>query len=168
MKQAIAGVAPPESGEVTVMTIWPSVAATGCGRFLGKLFAIQAGFWIVSVGRLAALAALPIGPLLYGYMRLPGVVRRYRLTNRRVAVLSGIQPRVERFVDLDRFDTIEVVVRPGQAWYSAGDLIFRRGALETFRLPGVPRPETFRQTCLKARMSFIGVREALEVQTAGA
>ena len=167
MMQAIAGVAPPELGEVTVMTIWPSVAASGFGRFLGRIFSIQVGVSIISVGRLAALAALPIGPLVYGSMRLPWAVRRYRLTNRRVAVMKGIEPRVERFVDLDRFDTIEVLVRPGQGWYHAGDLIFRKGALETFRLEGVPRPETFRQTCLKAKMSFMGVRKALEYQGAG-
>jgi hypothetical protein len=83
-----------------------------------------------------------------------------------VAVLRGIRPTVERFVDLDRFESIEVLVRPGQEWYHAGDLIFRNGALETFRLPGVPRPETFRQTCLKARMSFIGVRKARQFQSA--
>jgi hypothetical protein len=168
MKQAIAGVAPPELGEVTVMTVWPSVASTGFGRFLGRILAIQAGFGMFRVGRLAALAALPIAPLLYGSLRLPGKVQRYRLSNRRVAVLRGIRPTVERFVDLDRFDSIEVLTRPGQEWYHAGDLIFRNGALETFRLPGVPRPETFRQTCLKSRMSYIGVRKARQLQGAGA
>lgn len=168
MKQAIAGVAPPELGEVTVMTVWPSVASFGFGRFLGRLFAIQAGFGIFRIGRLMALAALPIGPLVYFTPRMPGMVRRYRLSNRRVAVLRGIHPHVERFVDLDRFDSIEVLVRPGQDWYHAGDLIFRNGALETFRLAGVPRPETFRQTCLKARMSYAGVRKAREFQTTNA
>ena len=168
MKQAIAGVAPPGVSEVTVMTVWPSVASTGFGRFLGRIFAIRSGFSIITVGRLATLAALPIAPLLYGSLRLPWLVRRYRLTNRRVAVMKGIDPRYERYVDLDRFDSIEVLVRPGQAWYAAGDLIFRQGALETFRLQGVSRPETFRQTCLKARMSFVGVRKALDYQTAGA
>jgi hypothetical protein len=168
MKQAIAGVAPPELSEVTVMTVWPSFAATGCGRFLGLLLAIQAGFGMFRVGRLGALLLMPVAPVLYMYLRLPGVVRRYRLTNRRVAVLRGVRAKVEWFVDLDRFDAIEVVVRPGQEWYHAGDLVFRKGALETFRLPGVPRPETFRHTCLKARMSYVGVRKALELQTADA
>jgi hypothetical protein len=168
MKQAIAGVAPPQLSEVTVMTVWPSVAATGFGRFLGRLLAIEAGFGMFRVGRLIALLALPVAPLLYMSLRLPGVVRRYRLTNRRVAVLKGIRAKVEWFVDLDRFDAIEVIVRPGQEWYRAGDLVFRKGALETFRLLGVSRPETFRQTCLKARMSYVGVRKALELQTAGA
>jgi len=166
MKQAIAGVAPPELSEVTVMTVWPSVAATACGRLLGRLMAIEAGFWIISVGRLFALAAAPLGAMLYFYLRAPGIVRRYRLTNRRVAILAGIRPEVERYVDLDRFDTIEVEILPGQAWYHAGDLVFRRGDIETFRLPAVSRPETFRQTCLKSRMSYAGVRKAMALQSA--
>jgi hypothetical protein len=63
-------------------------------------------------------------------------------------------------VSLDRFDAIDIVVEPGQAWYKAGDLVFRQGAVETFRIWGVPRPETFRQTILKANMSFVGVQKA--------
>jgi len=60
----------------------------------------------------------------------------------------------ERWVELSRFDAIDVIVRPGQAWYPAGDLIFRKGQVETFRLEGVSRPETFRQTCLKAHHGY--------------
>ncbi len=166
MKQAIAGVAPPELSEVTVMTVWPSVASTGMGRFLGRLMAIPTGFWIFTVGRFMALLALPIGPMLYFSLRAPFNVRRYRLTNRRVGIMEGMNPRFNRFVDLDRFDRIEIAVAPGQEWYHAGDLVFRRGDVETFRLPGVSRPEAFRQTCLKARMSYVGVRKALAMQTA--
>ncbi len=166
MKQAIAGVAPPGLGEVTVMTIWPSVASTGVGRLLGRIFAIEAGLGFLTFGRMFTLLALPLGPLLYFSLRLPWTIARYRLTNRRVAILQGLKGTVERYVDLDRFDAIEVVVRPGQRWYKAGDLVFRKGPLETFRLSGVPRPQTFRHTCLKAQMSFVGVRKALAMQTA--
>ena len=67
----------------------------------------------------------------------------------------------EASVSLDKFDAIEVVVQPGQDWYPAGDLIFRLGATETFRLAGVSRPESFRQTCLKAQLSHVGVQKAL-------
>ena len=63
-------------------------------------------------------------------------------------------------VALDRFDSIETVIEPGQAWYKAGDLVFRLGKVETFRIWGVPRPETFRHTCIKAQMSFVGVQQA--------
>ena len=38
--------------------------------------------------------------------------------------------------------------------------VFKQGAVETFRIWGVPRPETFRHTCLKAQMSFVGVQQA--------
>ena len=99
---------------------------------------------------------------------LPGLARRYVLTNRRVIVerlqFSWSAKWVEEMaVSLDNFDSIEVVVLPGQAWYPAGDLIFRNGEVETFRLMGVTRPETFRRTCLKAHTSFVGVQQLATV-----
>ena len=41
MKQAIAGVAPPELGEVTIMTVWPSIGALGLGRWIGRMCGIR-------------------------------------------------------------------------------------------------------------------------------
>jgi hypothetical protein len=162
----IAGVVPPRVAEATVMTVWPSVASTGMGRALGRIYGIRDGFGPLSIGRLALLATIPVGLMLYLSMRLPWAIRRYRLTNRRVAIERGINPRIVQFVDLERFDSIEVVVEPGQEWYAAGDLVFRRGQVETLRLPGVSRPESFRQTCLKVRQSYVGVAE-LQPQPAG-
>jgi hypothetical protein len=174
MKQAISGVAPSQLKEVTVMTVWPSLSATGFGRFWGRLFALEYGFPIfgvpLTVGRLMALASIPFMLALYFLMRLPrfpfvliGIKNpfcwQYRLTNRRVVVENLFGGEIKS-VALDRFDTIETVVEPGQAWFKAGDLVFRQGTTETFRIWGVPRPETFRQTCMKARMSFVGVQQA--------
>ena len=102
------------------MTVWPSVASTGLGRSLGRLYRIREGFGPISVGRLALLATIPFGLMLYLSMRLPWAIRRYRLTNRRVMIERGINPQVEQFVDLERFDAIDVVVSPGQEWYAAG------------------------------------------------
>jgi hypothetical protein len=85
---------------------------------------------------------------------------RYRLTNRRLIVENPFGGGEIKAVSLDRFDAIDVVVEPGQAWYPAGDLVFRRGQTETFRIWGVPRPETFRQTCMKAHLSFVGVQKS--------
>ena len=170
MKQAIAGVSPPQSGEATIMTVWPSLAATGIGRLLGRLYAIRIGVGWLTLGKLIALASIPLALPIFFWMLLPGVARRYRLTNRRVILelsrfsLSGSAYRPLSYVDLDRFDSIEVVVRPGQAWYPAGDLVFRNGPIETFRIEGIARPETFRQTCLKARMGYVGVSRALAGQ----
>jgi hypothetical protein len=142
------------------MTVWPSVASTSLGRSLGRLYRIREGFGPVSVGRLALLATIPLGLMLYLSMRIPWAIRRYRLTNRRVMIERGINPQVEQYVDLDRFDAIDLVVSPGQEWYAAGDLIFRRGPIETLRLSGVSRPESFRQTCLKTRQAYVGAAAA--------
>jgi hypothetical protein len=174
MTQPIAGVAPTQFQEVTVMTVWPSLSATAPGRFWGRLFAIEVGFPIfgvpLTIGRLMALVSIPFMIALYFLMRLPrfpGVIIGvnnpwcwvYRLTNRRVVVENPFGAEIKS-VSLDRFDSIDIVVESGQAWYKAGDLVFRQGTVETFRISGVPRPETFRHTCLKANMSFVGVQKA--------
>lgn len=159
-QQTIAGVVPPDTAEATVMTVWPSVASTGLGRALGRIYRIRDGVGPISIGRLALLATIPVGLALYLSMRLPWAIRRYRLTNRRVAIERGVGGEVVQFVDLDRFDAIDVVVEPGQEWYAAGDLVFRRGQVETLRLPGVSRPESFRRTCLEVRQSYVSVAEA--------
>jgi len=123
------------------------------------------------VGRILALVSIPFILPMYFHMlipRLPFVVfgwpnpacRRYRLTNRRVLVEQAFGGGEQQSVSLDRFDTVELVVQPGQEWYPAGDLVFRNGQIETFRLLGVPHPEPFRQTCLKARLGFVGVQKA--------
>ena len=44
MKQAIAGVAPPELGEVTIMTVWPSVGGTPLGPCLRAVVFDSSGF----------------------------------------------------------------------------------------------------------------------------
>jgi hypothetical protein len=174
MKQAISGVAPAQLKEVTVMTVWPSLSAIGFGRFWGRLFAIDLGFRVfgvpLTIGRLIALSSIPVMIALYFLMRLPrfpGIIIgiknpfcwQYRLTNRRVVMENPFGDEIKS-VALDRFDAIEVVIEPGQAWFKAGDLVFRQGTTETFRIAGVPRPETFRQTCLKAHLSFVGVQKA--------
>jgi hypothetical protein len=166
-KQSIAGVTPPQTAEVTVMTAWPSVGGTGLGRALGRLYGMQGGVGPLRLGRLALLATIPLGLVLYLGMRLPWAMRRFRVTNRRVTMDRGISPRVEQYVDFDRFDTVELVVHPGQEWFDCGDLVFRQGAVETLRLPGVSRPEPFRRVCLEVRQSYLGVQAATQ-RAAGA
>ena len=163
--QAIAGVSPAETTEATVMTVWPSVAKYGLGQMLGQAFAVRwPDIYIFRLGNLLALLSIPIALPLYFLRILPFVGTRYTLTNRRVIVYRGIIGVEEKSVDLDRFDTIDIVVQPGQAWYDAGDLVFRRGNIETFRLGGVSRPDSFRATILKAHMAYKGVRQARERQ----
>jgi hypothetical protein len=159
-QQPIAGVTPAETREVTIMTVFPTLAATAPGRLIGQLCGVRTGIGFFSLGKLFAVLLIPVAIGLFAFMLLPGVIRRYRLTNRRVLVQKGLSCVDERWVDFDRFETIDVEILPGQEWYPAGDLIFRRGQIETFRLPGVSRPETFRRTCLAARRGYLGARES--------
>jgi hypothetical protein len=178
LPQPIAGVSPSDLKETTIMTVWPSIAGTGIGQLLGRLFQIKAGIWVFTVGNLLALLSIPLvvglimHSLIFNFLAaipvlgllvapIAGTVRRYILTNRRVIIASGLLPKPSQFVDLDRFDSVEVVVHPGQEWYPAGDLIFRKGKIETFQLKGVRRPETFRQTIMKARDAYVGVKKAM-------
>jgi hypothetical protein len=186
MKQAIAGVAPAESGEAEVMTVWPSVSAYALGRLHGRLYNIKAGFYVFTVGNILCLLSIPGAIGLYFLRLAPWVGKRYTVTNRRIVEyraefrrestrFMGI-PCPFRFhyqveskaVELDRYNTITIDVRPGQEWYHAGDLVFRMGSVETFRLDAVSRPEAFRQICLKAHQAFVGVKKALERETVGA
>ena len=107
MKQAIAGVTPSDTQEVTVMTVWPSNASYGMGKLLGRWYDRQAGVYIFKLGNLIALASIPIALVLYFMKVLPFVGRRYRVTNRRIVVELGISCRIEeKTVALDRFDSI--------------------------------------------------------------
>lgn len=181
MAQAIAGVVSDKEQETTIMTVWPSLGATAYGRWWGRRFENQLGITLfglpITVGRLLALVSIPFILPLYFHMlipRLPLVVfgipnpgcRRYRLTNRRVIVEQAFGGGEQQSVSLGRFDSIEVETLPGQAWYPAGDLIFRNGQIETFRLSGVPHPESFRHTCLKAHAGFVGVQKARDMGSA--
>ncbi len=167
MKQAIAGVAPPDLEEVTIMTVWPTIAVTGLGRWLGGWYESRAGLGkFFTVGKLAMLVSLPIALGLFFALLAPGLNRRYRLTNRRLIVEKGVRPKVERSVSLDDFDAIDIIVLRGQEWYKAGEMVFRKGAVETFRISGVSRPESFRHTCLDAQRAYSSVKQEVARQLA--
>ena len=186
MKQAIAGVAPAELGEVTVMTVWPSISASPAGRLVGRLCAIGGQKNPLAPGKIFCVLLIPLALALYFVKLLPPPLgrfkHRYRLTNRRMIeeadrvtgrwkLAGGFFPVPEvklaeavRAIELSRFDDIDVEVLPGQAWFPAGDLIFRLGPTETFRLSGVQRPETFRHTALAAARSYVYVQRDVAAQ----
>lgn len=167
MKQPIAGVSPPELGEVTVMTVWPSIAAHPLGRMLGRLYAIRfPDLYIFRLGNLFALMFIPISLVLFFRRLGPLVATRYRVSNRRLIVERGLRNVEESSVSLDQFEEVLVEVQAGQSWYYAGDLVFKKGDTEVFRLTGVSRPETFRTVCLKAQIAYSGVQSIL-AQAAG-
>ena len=164
MKSAITGVTPPQVGEVTVMTVWPSIAMYPIARAMGRLFLIRTGWSIFTVGHLLMLLSIPLAIALYFRRLAPWACRRYTLTNRRVVVQRGIFAKPERWVSLEDFDSIEIEVLPGQEFYHAGQLIFRNGDIETFRLAAVAHPQSFRHTCLDAHKAYVEVQRIVEQQ----
>lgn len=97
---------------------------------------------------------IPVSIAVFAWQLLPFVMRRYRVTDRRVLIQKGLSAVEEASLELDQFDAIDVVVLLGQDWLHAGEVLFLRGGKEVFRLSGVSRPEAFRQMCLKAQMAF--------------
>ena len=136
MKQAIAGVVPPGAGEVAAMTIWPTIGSYSLGRTVGKLAGNRTGWGFFTLGKLLAVATIPISLVAFAWRLLPFVARRYTLTNQRVVVQKGLSKAEEKSVGLDEFDAIEVRVTPGQEFFHAGDVIFKRGSEELLSLPG--------------------------------
>ncbi|QDU90065.1 hypothetical protein Pla175_34650 [Pirellulimonas nuda] len=170
--QAIAGVSPAAVRESTVMVVWPSICAGPWGRWLGRWYGVRAGVTVAGVpltlGWAAVFASIPLALLLYFDKKVPRIplvfvgwsnpsCRRYRLTNRRVLVEHPFEGTLIASLPLDRFDEVRVETLPGQAWFNAGDLVFMQEGVERLRLPGVNRPEPFRQTCLKTQQARLGV-----------
>lgn len=191
VKQAIPGVSPSSVGETTIMTVWPTAGAYKLGRLLGRLYSwvssVNVGIGnILTLRNLVMIATMPLMALislglliidvisvllsflisvLLGFafpnVQLPTFYNIYRLTNRRLIIERLLTGKELASVSLDQFDAIDIEVLPGQDWYPAGELIFRRGDVETFRISGVARPEAFRQACLRAHQAHVGVKKAL-------
>ncbi len=148
--QAIAGVSAGLDREIE--TVYPSIASTGVGRAIGAIcdsIPVRIGGIKLS----ALLFALPLAPIAvipYALQKLFG--RRYVLTNRALRITSALGGRLFREIGLGEFENIGIEARTGQSFYHAGDLVLLKAngdAVET--LPGVPRPERFRQVLLDAR-----------------
>src|SRR4030095_7407526 len=108
----IAGVVPAELKETTIMTVWPSNARYGLGRMLGSFYAIRWPYiYIVRLSNLIALLSIPLALVLFFLRIAPWIGYRYRLTNRRIIVERGLGSVEDKAVDLDRFDSIEIVVQ---------------------------------------------------------
>ena len=120
------------------------------------------GHSFFTLGKLWALATIPLSLAVYLWRLLPGRCRRYSLTNQRMVVRLGLTAKPGPAIGLDQFDAIETVHLPGQEWLHAGDLVFKREGQEVFRLPGVSRPEGFRHACLKAQNALLRGREVCQ------
>lgn len=162
MHQPIAGVTPADLAEVTCKVTWPTIGATRLGRFVGQLGSVSVGIGpFFTLGKLFALATIPLSVAVFAWQLMPYVCRRYAVSNRRIIIRRGLRPVDERWIRLDEFDSVDVEVLPGQEWLHCGELIFKQGGRESLRMSGVTRPEVFRQVCLTMREALLSVRAAM-------
>lgn len=160
--QAISGVS--AGKEAVIEEVYPSLAASGLGQFIGRLMDSIP----VSIGGIK-LSQLLFGPLLapfalLGYLKFKAFDPVYVLTNRAVKQRSPLGPRMYGEVSLADIADIAVRVRPGQEFYQAGDLELYSGKDELLMtLAGVPRPQRFRQIILDARAARLNSDASLNV-----
>ena len=147
---AIAGVS--AGKQALIMTVYPSIAATGAGKALGRLYEV----FPTRVGGIKLshlLFPLPTSPfaiLLYGYLKVAGEV--YVLTNRSVQIRTSLGNQLKREVPLSQVDQVVIRQEPGQEFYPAADIyLLNKGGQTIMSLPGVLRAEVFRQSILEAQ-----------------
>lgn len=155
-----------ETAERVSKVVWPAIGATPLGRFVGRLCANRLGAGGFNLGKLLAVATIPLSLAVFAWQLLPVVMRRYCLTDRRVIVQKGLTRAEHCSINLDQFDALDIRLLPGQEWLRCGDVVLLCGGQEVFRLPGVPRPQTFCELCLKQRNTLLAVREVLRRQVA--
>ena len=135
-----------------VMAVYPSIAATGIGKWLGQLYGCLP-MKVCGIKLSHLLFPLPtaiIGVLVFFHLKLFGEV--YALTNKTVQLRRSIGNRLIREVPLSEIDQIVIRQEPGQEFYPAADIYLLNKAGQTLMsLPGVPRADVFRQTLLEAR-----------------
>ncbi|MEX0718342.1 MAG: PH domain-containing protein [Planctomycetaceae bacterium] len=161
--QAISGVSALEDN--LVMRIYPSIAATGLGRLLGRVLdSIPLRINGVRLSNL--LFGLPLAPLALGIYALQKIAgETYHVTTRAVRVW-GMQLAALRMlradVPLASIARIDIERLPGQAFFHAGDLVLRGAdGSELARLSGVPRPDVFRRNIIEARDARVQTEASL-------
>ena len=162
MATAIIGVS--ASGETEIRSKYPSIASTGLGRLLGRIYeSFSVPIWGIKLSNLLfVLPTAPIGVLLYTLNKLTG--ERYVLTNRSIQRWAVIGLRQIQSVTLTDVNEIEYVQLPGQEYFHAGDLLLKNAKGDTvLRVQGVQDADIFRQIIEKARDARIGAEESLAV-----
>src|SRR5262245_57673353 len=134
-EQAVTGLTPPALGEARIRDAWPSVAANSALATLGQK--------LTSTIVLAPLAWLLMSAAYFTKV-LPGLGRRYLLTNRRLCILGGFkwQPLAE--VALGDIDDVRLVTDGNSRFFRSGTLEILRNGQVVMSLPGVLEADSFR------------------------
>src|SRR5712692_4645854 len=98
-KQAVTGLVPPQLDEAVIRVVWPSVTAFPGPATLGRLM-----MRTIILGPLAWLLLAPF----YFMEVLPGLARRFVLTNRRVMFQKGLRLKPVQEVALADIDDVRI------------------------------------------------------------
>jgi hypothetical protein len=150
-QQAITGLTPPQVREAMIREVWPSVAAYAGPASLGRAL-------------IRSIVAAPLGWLVllpfYFKKILPFLAQRYTLTNRRVMIRRGLRPRASHEVALSEIDQVNLKTDHNSGFYRAGTLELVSAGRVLMTLPGVPEPESFRQSILNASTAWVPDKSA--------
>ncbi len=144
--QAVTGLTPPQSDEARIRVVWPSVAAhsgvASLGRALTRTIVLAPLAWLIM--------ALP-----YFMKVLPGMERRYTLTNRRLMIQKGWKLTPAQEVPLEDIEDVRVVEDANSPFFRSATLeIIAKGQV-AMRLPGVPGPQSFRHAILNTTKAWV-------------
>jgi hypothetical protein len=145
VRQAIAGVVPPELGEAMIRQVLPSVTvapatATLCEKMMRTIVLAPVAWMIL---------ALP-----YFKKIMPGTAKRYTLTNRRLMVRTGWKMTPAKEIALADIEDARVQEGSYSHFYRSGTLEIVSKGQVALSLHGVPEPESFRRAILNAKMAW--------------
>lgn len=148
LRQAVAGLTPPQLAEAMIREVWPSIRS------------ISAGIASLSAALMRSLFLAPLGWALNSLLFLrkfaPVLCQRYTLTNRRLMVRRGWKPAPVQEIPLADIEDVRLIADSYDAFYRSGDLQVMSGGKEALRLIGVPEPESFRQAIVNAVRAWGG------------
>jgi hypothetical protein len=145
-KQAVTGLVPPQLGEATIRVVWPSVATAPAVARLGRM--------LMRTIILAPLAWLMLAPFYFKKI-LPGLARRYTLTNRRLMIQKGWKRKPVQEITLAEIDEVRVHPDSYDRFYRTAILEILSKGQVVLALPGVPNPESFRHAIINAYKAWV-------------
>jgi hypothetical protein len=145
-KQIVTGLVPPQIGEAKIREVWPSVTAHPAVARLGQMLTRTI------IG--APLAWLLMAPF-YFLKILPGLAKRYTLTNQRVMIRRGMKAQPTHEVALADIDGVRLQSDGNSSFFRAGDLEIVSKGKVVLTLPGVPEPESFRHSIMQAVKAWV-------------
>jgi hypothetical protein len=102
----------------------------------------------------APLGWLLLAPLYFRKV-LPGLGRRYTLTNRRLMIQKAMMPTAVAEVSLADINEVRIKTDANSEFYRAATLEIVSKDHVALSLPGVPNPEAFRHAVLNASMAWV-------------